>query len=128
EDDDVGRVLADLGEGGGAVLRLGDAIALRRQAGAQQAADRRLVVDDEDGDRVGGHSPLLWRTGSRAAASMSSRSRMLRTYWRLASRCGWKSQAWGRPRRKAAATRWRRRWLARTASVRRGRSQREATS
>ena len=36
-----------------AVVGLGDDVALRGQAGAQEAADRRLVIDDEHPERPG---------------------------------------------------------------------------
>ena len=55
EQDEVG-VAGDGGFGGAAVGRLDDLVALRAEAGAQQPADRRLVVDDEDADRGGAHA------------------------------------------------------------------------
>ena len=55
EQDEVG-VAGDGGFGGAAVGRLGDVVALGAETGAQQPADRRLVVDDEDADRGARHA------------------------------------------------------------------------
>ena len=51
--DQVGAAAAGVVDGGMAVAGLGHHVALRGQASAQEPADRRLVVDDEDAQGAG---------------------------------------------------------------------------
>ena len=55
ENDQIRRLAQQL-ERGLAVRRFEDLIAVRAQAHAQQFADRRLVIDDQDTERGGAHA------------------------------------------------------------------------
>src|SRR6185312_157929 len=55
ENDQIGAGSLDFSERAAPIRRFGHLEPLRAQAGAQKPADRRLVIDDEDGCRVRAH-------------------------------------------------------------------------
>ena len=57
EDDEIGLVLEQL-QRGLAVGRVENVVALGGEPHAQQLADRRLVVDDQDLERCGAHAAV----------------------------------------------------------------------
>ena len=69
ENDQIGLLLEQL-ERGLAVGRFEDFIALRAQAHAQQLADRRLVVDDQDPERGGAHAAVSSRSAFAGIGSL----------------------------------------------------------